>query len=176
MSLLEECEQRAVLHPLRCGLLIILIAAAALPARAMELTGTATPLDGDTLALNGEHVRLHGIDAPERTQTCSVHGQPWACGRGAQQYLAAATGGRTVVCQGSKRDRYGRLIAVCSVDGRNLNADLVRQGWAIAYRRYALDYVGEEAEAQQARRGLWQGEFVPPADWRQGVRALASGE
>jgi len=81
-----------------------------------------------------------------------------------------------VHCLGSKRDRYGRLIAVCFVDGRDINAEMVRQGWAVAYRQYAKDYVGEESEAQSARRGLWQGEFVPPSEWRRGHREIASGQ
>lgn len=145
-------------------------------ATAEDLSGPAVTMDGDTIEMDGERVRLHGIDAPEKNQTCLAGGLPWACGRGAQMFLAAATERRTVHCLGSKRDRYGRLIAVCFVDGRDINAEMVRQGWAVAYRQYAKDYVGEEGEAQSARRGLWQGEFVPPSEWRRGHREIASGQ
>ncbi len=141
---------------------------------AEDLVGTVVALDGDTIELNGDRIRLHGIDAPEKSQTCLVGALPWACGRGAQMFVAAATGGRTVHCRGSKRDRYGRLLAVCYVEGRDINAEIVRQGWAVAYRRYAMDYVGEEQEAQTARRGLWQGEFVLPSEWRLGHRETAA--
>lgn len=141
-----------------------------------DLIGPAETIDGDTIVMNGEHIRLYGIDAPEKTQTCLANGLPWACGRGSRLFLLAATEGREVRCIGSKRDRYGRLIAKCFVDGRDINAEMVREGWAIAYRRYAKDYVDEEAEAQSARRGMWQGEFVSPSDWRHGRRDLASGQ
>ena len=74
-----------------------------------------------------------------------------------------------VTCQGEDRDRYGRVIAVCyagGVGGPELNAWLVSEGWALAYRRYSTDYVAEEQAAREARRGLWRGEFVPPWEWR----------
>lgn len=146
------------------------------PAAAMDLIGTAVTIDGDTIEMDGERIRLHGIDAPERRQTCFANGLPWACGRGASQFLAGAMTGHEVRCHGSKRDRYGRLIAVCFVDGRDINAEMVRQGWAVAYRRYAKDYVGEEGEARTERRGIWQGQFIAPSDWRRGLREVASGQ
>lgn len=140
-----------------------------------ERIGLALVIDGDTLELNGQPIRLHGIDAPERTQTCLAAGLPWACGRGAAQFLAATVADRLVRCQGTKRDRYGRLLAVCFVDGEDINARMVRHGWAVAYTRYAKDYVAAEGEARDARRGLWQGEFVLPDEWRRGLREVVSG-
>jgi endonuclease YncB( thermonuclease family) len=80
--------------------------------------------------------------------------------------LADATSGRTVNCRGRKRDRYGRLIAVCYAGDADLNARMVRDGWALAYRRYATDYVAEETAARSEAKGLWRGEFVAPWDWR----------
>ncbi len=63
----------------------------------------------------------------------------------------------------------------CAVWKRILRAveelqGMVSQGWALAYRRYSLDYVDEEADAQAARRGIWAGEFVRPWEWRRGER------
>ena len=76
----------------------------------------------------------------------------------------------SVTCEERDRDRYGRVVAVCRHSGRDIYAWLVREGWALAYRRYSLAYVNEEAAARSARRGIWRGEFVPPWDWRRGAR------
>jgi endonuclease YncB( thermonuclease family) len=76
---------------------------------------------------------------------------------------------------GDKRDRYGRLIAVCYIGTVDLNARMVRDGWALAYRRYASDYVAEETEARAAGSGIWQGQFVEPWKWRRQSRAEPAG-
>ncbi len=47
---------------------------------------------------------------------------------------------------------------------------MVSQGLALAYRRYSLDYVDEEADARAVRRGIWAGEFMKPWEWRRGKR------
>lgn len=75
-----------------------------------------------------------------------------------------------MTCRGDQRDRYGRLIAVCYVGPHDLGECMVRQGWALAYLRYSMDYVDEEATARQAQAGIWRGEFVPPWEWRRGKR------
>ncbi len=61
-------------------------------------------------------------------------------------------------------------IALCTVVGEDLEEWMVSQGLALAYRRYSLDYVDQEANAQAARRGIWVGEFVMPWEWRRGKR------
>ena len=66
------------------------------------------------------------------------------------------------------RDRYGRVVAVCLVGGEDINAWMVAKGWAIAYRYYSNDYVRQEEQASKSKIGIWQGEFVPPSDWRRG--------
>ena len=78
--------------------------------------------------------------------------------------------GRSVACEERDRDRYGRVVAVCRYGGQDVNAWLVREGWAIAYRRYSMAYVGAEADAKAAKRGVWRGKFGPPWDWRRGDR------
>ena len=67
-------------------------------------------------------------------------------------------------------DRYGRLIAICFVGGKNLNAMMVNEGWALAYRDYSNKYVPQENAAREARRGIWAMEFVPPWEWRSGTK------
>jgi endonuclease YncB( thermonuclease family) len=83
-----------------------------------------------------------------------------------QRHLRVLIGSGPVRCEGETYDRYKRLIAVCYSGTINLNAELVRLGWAMAYRRYSKDYISVEKEAQTAKRGMWAGEFEPPWKWR----------
>ena len=121
--------------------------------------------------LGPERIRLHGIDAPESAQSCSAGGKTWVCGEAATRALRERIGRRPVECSERDRDRYGRSVAVCRVAGADLNAWMVEQGWAVAYRKYSTDYVSQETAAKAARRGLWRGEFVQPSRWRRGGEA-----
>ncbi|MFO1154971.1 MAG: thermonuclease family protein [Rhodospirillales bacterium] len=152
------------------GFAVCVAATAWVPALAEDLVGRAKIIDGDTLDIGGERVRLNGIDAPEKAQQCEAGPTAWACGSNATRALASATQDGNVTCRGDKRDRYGRLLAVCYVNGVDLNAQMVRDGWALAYRRYSLAYVGEEAEARAAGRGMWRGQFIEPWEWRSAQR------
>lgn len=139
-----------------------------------DVVGRASVTDGDTVELRGERIRLHGIDAPESGQSCRASGEQWRCGQKASLALADQIGQSNITCRGSERDRYGRLIAVCWQGDTNLNAWMVRNGWALAYRRYSTDYVEEENTAKADGLGIWRGEFVPPWDWRRGERLSVS--
>jgi len=142
----------------------------ALPANA-DVTGKPRVIDGDTVEIAGERIRLNGIDTPEANQSClDDTGKRWRCGREATLALRAIVGDQVVTCKGEERDRYKRLIAVCFVKTKDLNAEMVRLGWALAYRKYSTDYVAEEDEAKAMRVGLWRGQFVAPWDWRRGKR------
>lgn len=135
--------------------------------RADPLTGPARVIDGDTIVVGGELVRLHGIDAPELDQTFRWRDQQIACGMMALAALEALTAGVKVRCEAVERDRHGRLVAkVFSPNGIDIGRRLVSAGWALAYRRYSTDYVGAENEARKARRGIWRGTFVKPWEWR----------
>jgi|ETNmetMinimDraft_26_1059896.scaffolds.fasta_scaffold19247_2 endonuclease YncB( thermonuclease family) len=136
------------------------------PGAGNSITGKPRVIDGDTLQMAGERIRLHGIDAPESKQKCTADGKEWACGQEATFALARFIETHWVTCKGNKRDRYGRLIAVCFVGSYNLNAIMVREGWAMAYRQYSNDYVPEEDDARIHRRGLWRGKFMAPWEWR----------
>jgi len=137
---------------------------------ASALTTPARVIDGDTLDVGGARIRLHGMDAPESRQSCRVGDKRWSCGREAAWALVGGIGRRPVACQERDRVRYGRVVAVCSAAGMDLNAWMVAEGWAFAYRRYSNAYVAEESGARAARRGVWRGEVVPPSDWRKGKR------
>ena len=117
-------------------------------------------------------IRLYGVDAPERDQTClDREGKTYACGAAAADALKELADGKDVKCErpakGPRKDGRGRYLALCHLtDGRELNAEMVRAGLAVAFRRYSLDFVKFEAEARTSRRGLWVGRFVLPACWR----------
>jgi len=150
-------------------LLIALLVVWPAPSAALEVRGPARVVDGDSLVIAGQRIRLHGIDAPERAQTClTADGRPWPCGTAAGRALAAHIAGRAVTCRGTKRDRYRRLIAACFLSARNLSAWMVGRGWALAYRRYSHAYAGLERTARAAHRGLWSGRFTAPWNWRRG--------
>jgi endonuclease YncB( thermonuclease family) len=131
------------------------------------VTGWARAADGDSIEIAGARIRLEGIDAPELHQTCADRaGQPWSCGRTAADELRKHLAGHEVTCRPSGVDRYQRLLAICFLaDGSDINAWLVRQGWALAYGR-GNTYQSEQRDAQAARRGIWAGSFTPPAEWR----------
>ena len=136
-------------------------------------SGIARVIDGDTIDISGQRIRLHGIDTPEAKQTCQREGVTWLCGAEATKTLRELINGSKVSCTERDKDRYGRIVAVCRAGGVNLNAAMVQSGMALAYRKYSDDYIGEEASAKAAGRGLWTGQFVRPWDWRRGKR-LAS--
>ena len=133
----------------------------------MILTGTASVIDGDTIEIHGKRIRLHGIDAPESSQLCETErGNSYRCGQKAAVVLANKIGQRTVSCQEKDRDRYRRIVAVCWIGAESLNAWMVLEGWAVAYRRYSGDFLLHEKEASEAKRGIWSGSFMQPETWR----------
>ncbi|MFV0297731.1 MAG: thermonuclease family protein [Hyphomicrobiaceae bacterium] len=141
------------------------------------VTGRAAAIDGDTLAVGGVRVRLEGIDAPELEQTCNdAEGRTWACGRAAQSWLARAVANRLVSCEDRGLDKYRRVLGICSIDGRNLNAELVRRGLAWAFVRYSRSYVDQEHDARRQRVGIWSGPSRPAWEYRHGSwhQALAT--
>jgi endonuclease YncB( thermonuclease family) len=145
---------------------LLLVGTAAQQPASADVAGHASVIDGDTLVVAGERVRLEGIDAPELHQTCIAYGQEWACGRTSAEWLKDYLNGRQVECVGHARDRYGRLLAVCYVGGESVNERMVREGWALDYRKYSTDYLAAEAEAKRRGAGVWRGEFVAPWQWR----------
>ena len=128
--------------------------------------GRVSVIDGDTLELHALRIRLAAMDAPEARQSCRRDGRQWPCGRSAAFALADLIGTRPVTCSWRTLDRYRRPVAKCTVGGTDLGGWMVDQGWALAFRRYGLDYVAEERSAREGRRGIWAGSFVPPWAFR----------
>ena len=139
----------------------------------VEILGSVPRIvDADTLEVAGQKVRLQGIDAPESAQSCRQAGdQRYQCGEHATQALRTRIGPDAVTCTIEGRDRYMRALGICyAADGTDLNGWLVRQGHALAYRRYSTKYVPQEDQAKAAQAGLWAGAFIKPWDWRRGAR------
>jgi endonuclease YncB( thermonuclease family) len=124
--------------------------------------GDYDAIDGDSFRAGKVEVRLHGIDAPEYRQACD--GNP--CGRMARDALSELIRNRNVSCKVIDRDRYGREVAVCRDGSLEINREMVRLGWAIAYRKHSGTYVSAEVEARNAGRGIWQWQFEKPEDYR----------
>ncbi len=147
------------------SLLVVLCAAAS--TLAADFTGRVVGVaDGDTITVLSKgkpvRIRLHGIDCPEKRQ---------AFGKRAKQFTSRLTYGKEVTVKDHGLDRYGRTIGdVLLPDGRVLNRELVKAGFAWWYRRYAPDdetLAQLEREARGAQRGLWADPHaVPPWEWR----------
>jgi endonuclease YncB( thermonuclease family) len=153
------------------SLTAVLIAA---PATAQSrVIGVASVVDGDTLEIHGQRIRLHGVDAPESKQTCEKDEKLYRCGQQAAFALSDKIGRATIHCDQQDIDRYKRIVAICRLGDEYLNAWMVRQGWALAYRQYSLDYVDEESAARAAKAGIWVGRFIEPWKWRRGARLTA---
>jgi endonuclease YncB( thermonuclease family) len=131
------------------------------PGRMIE--GPARVVDGDTLWIGRSKIRLRGIDAPERQQSCTVDRRSYACGHAATEALRQRLDEKSISCRVSGRDRYERLLARCRLDGDDIGAWLVRVGLAVSYG----DYEREETTARKRKLGLWAGSFERPSAWRQ---------
>ncbi len=134
------------------------------------LVGKVTVTDGDTVRMGEHRIRLFGIDAVEARQTCQLPSGEWACGRASRRALERLVEGRTLTCEVHDMDR-GRHVAVCYEGTVDINARMVRRGWAVAYTQFSEDYVEEEAAAQRDGLALWRSEFERPHDYRARLRA-----
>ena len=147
-------------------------------AAAEEISGIPKIIDGDTVHINNYKFRLEGIDAPEMKQQCkketlkisSTIGfsfyKDYSCGKVSKAKLKAKINGSKIKCISSSKDKYKRYIATCFKGETNLNRWMVRNGHAIAYRKYSKKYVPDEDFAKEKKLGLWQGKFMNPEKWR----------
>ena len=124
--------------------------------------GKAKVIDGDTIHINKNKIRLHAIDAPETNQTCKKNSKNWNCGVESTNFLKDLIDNNKIECITKGKDRYNRFIGVCYKDNLDLNSAMVLNGWAIAYRYYSKDYIEEEEEAKRDKKGIWIGDFEEP--------------
>ena len=163
---------------LRTGAALCALLLAAAPAIAGDMgkpiTGTARVLDGDTIEITGQRIRLAAIDAPENDQTCgrpsrvSFLGEIYECGQDAAALLAELMRGQTVICIPQDQDRYNRTIAVCGTPMTvDLGGAMVRRGWAVPYLKYGGSiYLEQERQAKAEKLGMHSGRFTMPEQWR----------
>lgn len=159
------------LWPRRSTLIIVglagLAVAAAVWTPPRDMVGAASAavsvVDGDTLRLGSERIRLHGIDAPESQQRCA---DGWHAGDAARRALAGLVSGRAPRCEKVTTDRYGRTVAICRVDGEDIGAAMVRRGLAWAYTAYSVRYLPEEWLARLEGIGVHGRSCTLPSEWR----------
>ena len=135
-------------------------------ANSKTILGKARIIDGDTIHIKSNKIRLHGIDAPETKQTCKIDNQDWYCGKQSTKELKNLINNQKVECNVNDVDRYNRYVAICFVNEININQWMVKNGWAIAYRYYSKDYVVEEEYANDKKLGIWKSEFIEPYAYR----------
>lgn len=128
--------------------------------------GTIRVIDADTIDVGGTRVRLFGIDAPEMGQPCRADGREWDCGAWTRDAVSNRFEGAYASCITRDTDRYGRVVAQCSVDGQDMGQLIVYAGMAWAFRRYSETYDLDEKSAAVAGRGLWAVEVELPSDYR----------
>lgn len=146
------------------------------PALGQIFFGKALAIDGDTIELGGQRIRLFGIDAVESAQSCERDGEAWACGHDAAAALSAIVEGRNLQCERRGMDRYGRIVAVCTRDGRDIGRAMVQMGLAVALPEFSLDYVADENGARARGTGIWAGTFQMPSDFRASDPATVDNE
>lgn len=142
-----------------------------LPALA-DLTGPARVVDGDTIWVGQVKVRLHGIDTPERGQTCHTeHAIPYACGARATRELVQLIGDAPVRCVVIGDGAYGRVAGRCFANDRDLQHAMVTEGYARASVAYSRDYAAAERAARAAATGFWALNMQDPAAFRRTQRS-----
>jgi len=145
------------------------------PAPGTTITGRASVIDGDTIEIQGESIRLNGIDAPESSQTCSDSlGKSYRCGaRSAAALDELLSASSPTRCKFVERDRYGRFVGNCyRADGSSVQELHVRSGWALDWPRYSGGaYAAQQRAAQEEGTGLWAGTFQLPWEWRAARRS-----
>ena len=145
---------------------------------AEEIIGISKVIDGDTVHINNFKIRLEGIDAPEMRQKCKkeflkisstigfIFYKDYNCGEVSKKKLKDKINESKIKCISSSKDRYKRHIGTCFKGQTNLNQWMVRNGYAIAYRRYNKKYIPDENFAKENKLGLWKGKFMDPEKWR----------
>ena len=153
---------------MRLAIAALLLVLPTASAHAETIAGQASVIDGDTLEIHGERIRLLDVDAPESRQTCArPDGTEWRCGQEAALRLSDWIGTRTVTCEAGRKDQYGRWLAHCESGGEDMARWLASRGWAVPFRECKCEVVRDASDgAKSLQRGIWSGTFVMPWDWR----------
>ena len=145
------------------------------PVKSEVISGNAFIIDGDTIRINNKKIRLHGIDAPEIKQLCQKvflsiffisFEKNYKCGELSKKKLENYIKNNIIRCKIEGIDRYKRILGTCYKNTININSRMVRNGYAVAYKKYSKKYLTAEKEARKDELGLWKGTFEMPWDWR----------
>ena len=135
-----------------------------------ELSGRATAISGDLLRVNGQLVRIAGIEPPVAKHPClKANGRRWNCSAAARTALEKIVRGKSVACAASSQDDEGHTLASCTIDGDDVADALVRGGHVFAAPGLFASYGSAESAASAAKIGLWQGDTVRPQQWREQI-------
>lgn len=130
--------------------------------------GVAKVINGDTIELRGRYLKLFGVAAPISNQTCAdSKGRSYSCGQEAARWLKSWISGHELECRVIQQDGRGNMVGTCNFGQYDVGAALVNAGWGVANIRVTDIYVPYERQAQQNMRGLWQGQFYMPWDWKE---------
>lgn len=153
-----------------CSLLVALLLALPLGAAQREIAGPARVIDGDTLEIAGQRLRIGGIDAPERAETCiDAQGQDWPCGAWATKATRELLGQQRLTCVDLGEQSFDRIVARCYIGGRDLAVSLIEAGIARPCLRFAREqgtehrYLQAEKVGLAERAGIYAGPLNPPA-------------
>ncbi len=139
------------------------------------ISGIAKVTDGDTIRIDKKKIRLMGIDAPEKNQMCKQiwlsisfisFKKEYPCGQISTKRLKNKINDKLIICNYTNQDQYKRYIAECFLNKTNINSWMVRNGHAVAYKKYSKKFVAQENIAKKEKLGLWSGTFEMPWDWR----------
>ncbi len=162
---IQETFMMRILSTMTAVMITILILY--VPPASAQIIGNATVIDGDTIEIRNIRVRLFGIDAPEKRQTCqTTKNKSYPCGQRSKNYLRRLIGNRTVRCDDLGQAKFGRRWGQCFSNNLNLQSAMVRTGHARAYRVHSNDYLVEQKHAQTNEAGIWQGFHVRPGRYR----------
>lgn len=134
------------------------------------LTGRATVIDGDTIVIHDQHIRLNGIDAPESRQRClDSRSKEYRCGAESAEALATILSSSSPAsCVFVSYDQYGRFVGNCRLaNGTSVQELMVAAGHALDWPKHSGgQFASFQSTAEEERRGLWRGTFQYPWEWR----------
>lgn len=124
-------------------------------------------VDGDSIKLREQNVRLAYIDAPEYYQTCKdSKGKEYNCGIKAREKLERLMKLGELSCKTIGKDIYNRDMSECFVGNVNVNLEMVKSGWAVVYKSTDVAYLDAQKDAKRAKLGIWQGKYMKPELYR----------
>ena len=158
------------------AILLFLICSVSFSEETKTFFGKAEVIDGDTIRINEKKIRLFGIDAPEKKQFCKKDylnififsfKKNYPCGQISSEKLKKFLNNQIISCKvKNEKDRYKRYLGICYKRNRDINAWLVKNGYAVLYRKYSKKYLNEEVYAKENKLGIWKGPFQMPWVWR----------